>query len=338
VLTKRKKNEKVQLMSIHRGQERRLFMVLSPRSVPYARLAVASLYKNCAETFSLVLITDTAEDKNFLNDEVNALSDACDPSGRPFTIYAADELADAEAMNFGQFPNIRSFRHGHPCWRKITDPILLSHNHEEMIILDPDLYFPNRFCFEATPANGILLMWQQPSCLLPPEVVTAAMVANISLAHHTDIGVAQWRMPIDLTWLDWLIGKIGSTSLPRSMHVESIVWAALAMKLGGGHLNPGAWVCYHRTQLKRVLLKLGMSGTSILEMEKFVGVKCFHAGGEAKWWLEDAHNAGVLAGDQNLIEPTKITKYRALQPQQYQTLQRNRRWLKTLGYYRLFES
>ena len=36
---------------------RRLFMV-SPRSLPYARLALGSLYANCVEPLSLTLITD----------------------------------------------------------------------------------------------------------------------------------------------------------------------------------------------------------------------------------------------------------------------------------------
>ena len=113
-----------------------------------------------------------------------------------------------------------------------------------MIVLDPDLYFPNRFSFEPTPDTGVFLMWQRPSCLLPDEVVRRAIDAKIALAHHTDIGVAQWRMPVDLEWLDWLIHKMGSSQLPRSMHVESIVWAALAMRFGRRDIwIPKKWVC-----------------------------------------------------------------------------------------------
>ena len=48
----------------------------------------------------------------------------------------------------------------------MTDPLLLSRPGEEMLLLDPDLYFPNRFLFEATPSNGLSLMWQRPN--LPP--------------------------------------------------------------------------------------------------------------------------------------------------------------------------
>src|SRR6202043_1626974 len=130
--------------------------------------------------------------------------------------------------------------------------------------------------------------WELPSCLLAADVVNNAMSAGIALAHHTDIGVAQWKMPVDLAWLDWLLGKLGSPNLPHSMHVESIVWAALAMRMGGGYLDPAKWVCWHRTQYKRVLVKLGVPGVSILKQEPFAEMKCFHAGGEAKWWLPSA--------------------------------------------------
>ena len=135
---------------------------------------------------------------------------------------------------------------------------------DEMIVLDPDLYFPNRFRFEETPAKGVLLMWQRPSCLLPDEVVEAAFGAGISLAHHTDIGVVQWRAPVDLEWLNWLIEKLGSSRFPHHMHVESIVWAALAMRMGGGYPKTrGAGICWHRSQYKRLLVKLGVPGSWI---------------------------------------------------------------------------
>jgi hypothetical protein len=48
----------------------------------------------------------------------------------------------------------------------ITDPLLLSCEDGEMVVLDPDIYFPNKFCFEATLNQGLLLMWQKPNCLL----------------------------------------------------------------------------------------------------------------------------------------------------------------------------
>jgi hypothetical protein len=222
---------------------RQLFVVLSPRSLPYARLALRSLYANCAEPFSLALITDGLDDVRELRRELDAFGHGWGRPSRAAAVYGEADLADLEQDRFGGYPAIRRFRHGHPCWRKITDPILLSSDRDEMIVLDPDLYFPNRFCFERTIDSGVMLMWQRPSCLMPDEVVDAAISSGISLAHHTDIGVAQWRAPVDLEWLNWLVERLESPQLPRQMHVESIVWAALAMRIGGGYLNPRSWVC-----------------------------------------------------------------------------------------------
>jgi hypothetical protein len=315
---------------------RRLFMVLSSRSMPYARLALESLYQKCVDLFSLSLITDTNEDAFRLEIETKGLTN--DQAGRQQAplVYGDEQLTELAQERFRGYEHIREFRKGHPCWRKITDPVLLSHGNDEMVILDPDLYFPNRFRFESTLASGVLLMWQRPSCLLPAETVEAAIAAKIPLAHHTDIGVAQWRMPVDLEWLNWLIGKLGSSELPRSMHVESIVWAALAMRIGGGHLDPNVWLCWHRTQLNRLLLKLGASGPSVLKRESLRSVKCFHAGGEAKWWLSQAHQLGILDHGQDLTQHTKVKPYQELLPSDYQALQRNRRFLQALGYYSVF--
>lgn len=96
------------------------------------------------------------------------------PSEHTWSVYAQAE-ADARAANqFGKHPHLLEFRLGHPCWRKITNPLLFASGSEEVIILDPHLYFPNHFCFEQTPASGLLLMWQQPHCLPPNETVEAA--------------------------------------------------------------------------------------------------------------------------------------------------------------------
>ena len=182
----------------------------------------------------------------------------------------------------------------------------------------------------------MFLMWQRPSCLLPDEVVQKAIHSKVPLAHHTDIGIAQWRLPVDLDWLDWLIGTLGSSRLPRSMHVELIVWAALAMRMGGGHLNPKSWVCWQRTQYRRVLVKLGTQGSSILKSEPFAEMKCFHAGGEAKWWLANAHAFGMLDHGGDLTTPTNFISYQELVPDEYHFLQIRRKLLRKLGYYAFF--
>jgi hypothetical protein len=321
---------------LERSLSRRVFMVLSPRSLGYARLALQSLYRNCDENFHISLITDSEDDKRILTEELQQIAGSAKELEPSWTVHSALDVAQRESEKFASYEHIRNFRQGHPCWRKITDPILLSENGDEMIVLDPDIYFPNRFRFESTPQSGVYLMWQKPSCLLPPEIVEAAIEAQIALAHHTDIGVAQWRLPIELDWLDWLIGKLGSSQLPRSMHVESIVWAALAMRLGGGYLNPKQWLCWHRSQYKRLRLKLGATGVSILSKEDFSTLKCFHAGGEAKWWLQDALKSGFLDGKKSITSSSGFLPFVELTPTVYKSLQGGKKLLRQLGYYSLF--
>jgi hypothetical protein len=312
---------------------RHVYMVLSPRSLAYARHALESLFRNSFEALDLHLVTDSDADKRTLTDALGALQ----PEARHrWSVTAEAELLDRESMMFAAYPHLRAFRHGHPCWRKITDPMLLSEPGGELVLLDPDLYFPNVFRFESTPDTGLLLMWQRPNCLLPPEVVKAAMDAKVTLAHHVDIGVSYWRAGGDLDWIDWLIGRLGGASLPRVMHVEAIVWAAIAMRVGGGYLDPTLWSCWHRTQTKRILRKLGAGGLRILGSERWNSMKCFHAGGEAKWWLPEAHEAGMLERGPEHLEEGPAMPFVELTPAQYGREQRGKKMLRTLGYYRLF--
>ena len=307
-------------------------MVLSPRSLAYARCALHSLFARSIEPLHLALITDSANDKATL---AEALAEIQPAAKHTWSVTAEEELADAEASVFQGLSHLRSFRRGHPCWRKVTDPLLLSGPKDEMILLDPDLYFPNDFRFEETPSAGLLLMWQQPNCLLPPEVVRAAIAQNIALTRHVDIGVSHWRAGTDLEWLNWLIGKLGGSSLPHMMHVEAIVWSALAMRVGGGYLDASRWVCWQRTQMKRARMKLGASGRSIITMEPWGAMKCFHAGGEAKWWLPEFISAQPHAPS-NISETSPIKPFVALTPQRYYFEQQAKGLLRGLGYYRAF--
>jgi hypothetical protein len=312
---------------------RQLYMVLSPRSLSYAHTALESLFRNAAEPIHLNLITDSAADAQALRDVLATLSPAAEHTSH---VASEADLDDAEATLFAGRPNLRAFRHGHPCWRKVTDPLLLSAPGEEMILLDPDLYFPNPFRFETTPATGLALMYQQPNCLLPPEVVRRAIAAGIQLAHHVDIGVSHWRSNADLEWLDWLLGKLGAPDLPRRMHVEAIVWAAIAMREGGGYLDPTRWVCWHRTQTKRIRRKLGASGDAILASEPWSRMKCFHAGGEAKWWVPAYVAQHASTQPRPVIEPSTLTPFIELTPAHYEREQSAKQILHNLGYYRLF--
>ena len=314
---------------------RRIFMVISPRSLGYARYALESLLRNCLEPIHLHLITDSIADKALLVEEMTSHQNA----GRhAWSVFAEEDFQQQEAAIFAHHPGIRQLRKGHPCWRKITDPVLLSRSGEEMVLLDPDLYFPNRFRFEETLDQGLLLMWQRPNCLLPAEVVNAALQAGIPLARHVDIGVAHWRAPVDLDWLEWLLGKLGGPNLPRVMHVEAILWAALAMRMGGGYLAPDLWHCWRRSQPKRVLRKLGVPGVRLLRFEHFSRMKCFHAGGEAKYWLADAQQRGDLEGENGLSGPGPVLPFVELTPDRYRREQRMKGWLKKWGYYDVFQS
>jgi len=314
-------------------QHRQLYMVLSPHSLSYANAALESLFRNSVDAINLHLVTDSTQDADALSQAVDELG----PDLRHrWSVTAEDELNDAEATQFGRLPNLRAFRHGHPCWRKVTDPLLLSVPGEEMVLLDPDLYFPNRFLFEETPARGLCLMWQRPNCLLPPQTVRAAIAAGIRLARHVDIGVSHWRCGSDLDWIDWMLGKLGGSDLPRIMHVEAIVWSAIAMREGGGYLDPRAWVCWHRTQAKRVRRKLGATGDNILATEPWGSMKCFHAGGEAKWWVPQYMATHPTAGGGEVVDPRMVRPFVELTAEQYEKEQRAKRMLHKLGYYRVF--
>jgi hypothetical protein len=323
-------------LKVHFEVTRRVFMVLSPRSLVYAREALKSLLSNALETIDLHLITDSASDKQLLSEEMAGHRYA---SPHLWTIHAKEELRDQEATIFALYPNLRLFRAGHPCWRKITDPLLLSKAGEEIIVLDPDLYFPNRFNFQRTLDRELLLMWQKPSCLHPGAIVEAAFKRHISLAHHVDIGVAQWRAEADLDWLEWLLEKLDLANHPNAMfimHIEAIVWAAIAMRSGGGYLSPDAWYCWHRSQPKRLLRKMGVPGQQLLRLERFATMKCFHAGGEAKYWLQEAKLRGWMDSHNLLTQQSAVLPFVELTPRLYRRDQRLKMLVRNFGYYRLF--
>jgi hypothetical protein len=317
------------------ARPRKVFMVLSPKSLGYASCALESLFRNSLEPLHLHLITDSFADRDLLTRE---MTEGQRTGDHAWSVFAKEDLKEREAASLAHYPNLRGFRDGHPCWRKITDPILLSSPGDEMILLDPDLYFPNRFSFEATPREGLLLMWQKPNCLFPPPVVRSAMQQRIPLARHVDIGVAHWRAPVDLDWMEWLLNKLGSANFPRLMHIEAIIWAALGMRIGGGYLPPALWRCWHRSQPKRVLLKAGVSGRDMLRYEPFSKIKCFHAGGKAKDWLAAAKERGWLEGGGLLNQAGKILPFVELTPNSYRWEQGVKTCLKRLGYYSVFQS
>jgi hypothetical protein len=314
---------------------RRVFCVLSARALPYARHALTSLFAHSSESLSIALITDTELDKQEISNAVLSIGVS---ERHNWSVHSQAEADDRAQTVFARHANLRSFRLGHPCWRKLTDPILFSNAGDEMIILDPDLYFPNYFTFEQTPKEGLLLMWQPPSCLLPHEVVMSAYGASIRLAHHVDIGVAQLRNHLDLDWFDWLIVNLGGRGIPRVMHVEAIVWAALAMRVGGGYFDPDYWYCWRYRQWKRVALRLGMPGIRLLKFEKLGSVKCFHASGVAKWWVEEACQRQIFHMPRSVVRNSVPMPFEELTLSEYESDQRLKRLIRKLGYYKIMSA
>ena len=313
---------------------RPVYCVMSARSLPYARFAISSLLDNSLEALDLTFVTDDESDRTEI---VAALATISQPKRHTIAIRIKSEIDELARSQWAELPHLRQFREGHPCWRKITDPLLLAKPGEEMIILDPDLYFPNRFRFEATPAKGVLLMWQPPSCLLPDETVMNAYRHGLALAHHVDIGVAHARKNIDLQWLDKAIEEIAAGKpLPRAMHVEAIVWAAIAMKEGGAYLDPDYWHCFQNSQWKRIAIKVGVSGPSVLGVEKFASMKCFHGGGPAKWWIPGFLEAKRMPAARELQTQSRFQGFEELTLRSYESSQRVKRLARKLGYYKLF--
>ena len=314
---------------------RHVYMVLSPRSLSYARDALESLFGNSVEDLHLRLITDSEQDK----EELTGTLEAIDSKTHRWTVYSEQDLAGREEALFA----------GHDQSARIPPrSSLLAQDHRSAAAERPrsrnwffstrTSTFPIAFSLRQRPRTALLLMWQQPNCLFPPEVVKTAIGHGIRLAHHVDIGVAHWRASADLDWLDWLIGRLGGTKLPRIMHVEAIVWAALAMRVGGGYLDPALWKCWRRSQAKRVMAKLGVSGRHILKSESWDSMKCFHAGGEAKWWLHKARESGLLDGRSTLRQPGRVLAFEELTPAQYARELAFKRMLQAMGYYQIFRT
>jgi hypothetical protein len=333
-------------MSIHEGSpamstriedpdRRQLYCVMSARALPYAEKGIQSLLSNLLEPVSLTIITDGEADKREIFDSVSSVPL---PMDHRWAVYSQTEADERAADVFHRHPHIAQFRSGHPCWRKLTDPLLFSARNAEMIILDPDLYFPNKFRFESSPATGLQLMWQPPSCLLPDDMVMQAYALGVKLAHHVDIGVAQLRNHMDLDWLDWFIGALGGSTIPRAMHVEAIVWSALAMRMGGGYFDPASWYCWQYRQWKRLALKVGVPGVTLLKGERLSRVKCFHASGVAKWFVKDACDRGLFAAPVTLSHGTMTTEYVELTKRAYLADQRVKRIVRRLGYYKIMSA
>jgi hypothetical protein len=181
-------------------------------------------------------------------------------------------------------------------------------------------------------------MWQKPNCLLPFSVVQTAFAKGIAMADHVDIGIAQYRSPLDLEWLNWLVESLGET--PRMMHVEAILWSCLAMRMGGGYLDSDRWYCWANTQRKRLLKIAGAMPARMLSAEDFRSCLAFHAGGTAKAWLaapgvgDSLKELARLPGGKPLGAET-VRPFVPFTKEKFEWLRKRGRILKAMGYYRL---
>jgi hypothetical protein len=303
---------------------------LAASSLPYASLCVRSLAENLEGDEAIHLLTDTPGDREKLE---QAFADLC-----RIKVRLSDELWEDAGNPMRKYSGLERLRKGHPCWRKLTDPMLLARDGDEVVIVDPDVYFPRRFSFERVSDGTLRLMWQKPNCLLPFSVVQTAFAKGIGMADHVDIGVAQYRSPLDLEWLNWLVESLGET--PRVMHVEAIFWSCLAMRMGGGYLNSDRWYCWANTQWKRVLKKAGAPPPRMLSAEDFRSCLAFHAGGTAKTWLaapgvgESLKQLAGLPGGKPLGAAT-VGPFVPFTKEKFEWLRKRGRILKAMGYYKL---
>jgi hypothetical protein len=303
---------------------------LGASSLPYGSLCIRSLAENLEGDEPIHLLTDS------LGDQVRLQQAFADLTR--IKVQVSDELWEDHSNLMRGYAGLEKLRRGHPCWRKLTDPMLLARPGDDVVVVDPDVYFPRRFSFEKWDDEALRLMWQKPNCLLPFSVVQRAFAMGIAMADHVDIGVAQYRSPLDLEWLNWLVESLGET--PRVMHVEAILWACLAMRMGGGYLNSDRWYCWANTQWKRVLKKAGATPARMLSAEDFRSCLAFHAGGTAKTWLAAPgaeellkHLAGLPGG--RTVGAATVRPFVPFTKEKFEWLRKRARLLEMMGYYKL---
>jgi hypothetical protein len=286
--------------------------------------------ENLAGHEQIHLLTDTPADREQLQ---RAFADL-----KKITIQLSDELWNDVGNPMRKYVGLDRLRKGHPCWRKLTDPMLLAQERDEVVVVDPDVYFPRRFSFEAVGDGTLRLMWQKPNCLLPLSVVEGLLKREIAMADHVDIGIAQYRSPLDLEWFNWLVESMGE--LPRVMHVEAILWSCLAMRMGGGYLNSRQFHCWANTQWKRVLKMGGATPERMLKAEDFRSCLAFHAGGTAKTWLVAPRTEELLKKLASLpggtsVNPATVQPFAPFTKEKFVWLRKRGKLLRSAGYYKL---
>jgi hypothetical protein len=308
----------------------KIVISLGASSLPYASICIRSLADKLLGDQQIHLLTDSPQDQKQLQD---AFADIA-----RINVHWSDELWTDSGNAMRRFPGIVRLRDGHPCWRKLTDPMLLANDGDEVVVIDPDVYFFRPFAFEPVGDASLRLMWQRANCLLPYSVIDAAFTRDIALADYVDIGIAQYRAPLDLEWLDWVITALGE--LPANvMHVEAVLWSCLAMRMGGGYLDSTLWRCWENSQFKRIRSKLGATPAQMLALEDFSRAIAFHAGGAAKYWLATPGSEEQIK-QLAALPSTGTASGKALHPfvpfsaKKFEWLKKRARTLEALGYYR----
>jgi hypothetical protein len=303
---------------------------LAASSLPYASPCIGSLAENLGGDEPIHLLTDTPRDEEQLRRAF---------AGQPrIRILLSDELWEDPGNPMRKHTALAKLRKGHPCWRKLTDPMLMARDGDEVVIVDPDVYFPRRFEFEHVEDGTLRLVWQKPNCMLPFSVVERAFAKGIAMADHVDIGITQYRSPLDLDWLDWVVNSLGD--LPPIMHVESILWSSLAMHMGGGYLDPERWHCWANTQWKRVLKKARVTPDRMLKAEDFRTCLAFHAGGTAKTLLAEAGSAELvkqlaLAPGGKPPREATVRPFVPFTSAKFRWLRKRAGLLRSMGYYKV---
>src|SRR5262249_36930747 len=104
---------------------------LPASSLPYASLCIRSLAENLDGDDAIHLLTDTPRDQEQLQ---QAFADL-----KRIKVHVSDELWEDGGNPMRKYAGLEKLRKGHPCWRKLTDPMLLAPEGYELVIVDPDV-------------------------------------------------------------------------------------------------------------------------------------------------------------------------------------------------------
>ena len=293
------------------------------------------MLSNSVEDLHLHLVVDSYAEADLFLKEIPGFDV---PKSSTVEIIAKEDVSEKLEQRFPGMVGLKALHDGHPCWRKIIDPLVLSQPGEEIIVADPDLIFPNRYRFEQTPPDGIMMMRQGPNCLYPPDAVRDMFELGEKLANHVDIGVAQLRAgTVDMAWLNDVASKLDLQKYRPFMHIEAILWSAMAMRFGGRHLAPEFWRCWQRGYFKRLAVAAGLPGEWTLKLEPIKQVKCIHVSGPSKWWMKSSVEAGILKETKiDITENSVGPEYRELSIRDFDKEQKFKGFLTKIGFYRIF--